>query len=288
MTVLMLAILVAVNASPINITASRNVNMFDEELKMVLEVTLVDSRDALKFFACPFYTFVPFSWRLLSSFPSSDQPVHGKVHHEEMGVEMQVRGTVNTKMLLAGWGPIGIDVANADAEYYLSTSEEVEGITGKYFVNNHESRASPFAYDTEIRTSMWSLWEKQTGAADPGKKDAMAIAVGLERGHQVTKRDKKDRVARRKGALGKRTKFVRDIVREVAGLAPYEKRICELLKVGKDKRALKVAKKKYFLFQHICKAPRTGSTTDQDDVRKEFLLQVYACAAKDAFHYGHV
>ena len=45
-------------------------------------------------------------------------------------------------------------------------------------------------------------------------------------------------------ALGKRTKFVRELVREVAGLSPYEKRICELLKVGKDKRALKVAKKK--------------------------------------------
>eukprot|EP00955_Chlamydomonas_euryale_P039860 351532-Chlamydomonas_euryale.AAC.9 len=44
--------------------------------------------------------------------------------------------------------------------------------------------------------------------------------------------------------LGKRVKFVRDIVREVAGLAPYEKRICELLKIGKDKRALKVAKRK--------------------------------------------
>ena len=37
---------------------------------------------------------------------------------------------------------------------------------------------------------------------------------------------------------------MRDIVREVAGLAPYERRITELLKVGKDKRALKVAKKK--------------------------------------------
>ena len=44
--------------------------------------------------------------------------------------------------------------------------------------------------------------------------------------------------------LSKKTKFVRELVREVAGLAPYEKRIVELLKVGKDKRALKLAKKK--------------------------------------------
>ena len=44
--------------------------------------------------------------------------------------------------------------------------------------------------------------------------------------------------------LSKRVKLVRDIVREVAGQAPYEKRLMELLKVGRDKRALKVAKRK--------------------------------------------
>jgi hypothetical protein len=42
----------------------------------------------------------------------------------------------------------------------------------------------------------------------------------------------------------KRVHLVRNLIREVAGFAPYEKRITELLKVGKDKRALKVAKRK--------------------------------------------
>ena len=44
--------------------------------------------------------------------------------------------------------------------------------------------------------------------------------------------------------LSKRVKFVREIISEVAGMAPYEKRVGELLKVGKDKRALKLCKKK--------------------------------------------
>ena len=42
----------------------------------------------------------------------------------------------------------------------------------------------------------------------------------------------------------KKNKFVRDLVREVCGFAPYEKRTVELLKVSKDKRALKFLKKK--------------------------------------------
>ena len=37
---------------------------------------------------------------------------------------------------------------------------------------------------------------------------------------------------------------MREIIREVAGMAPYERRVTELLKVGRDKRALKLCKKK--------------------------------------------
>jgi large subunit ribosomal protein L36e len=42
----------------------------------------------------------------------------------------------------------------------------------------------------------------------------------------------------------KHTKFIRDLVREVVGHAPYEKRTMELLKVSKDKRALKFLKRR--------------------------------------------
>ena len=48
--------------------------------------------------------------------------------------------------------------------------------------------------------------------------------------------------------LTKRAKFIRDLVREVSGFAPYEKRAMELLKISKDKRCLKFCKKR------VCKA----------------------------------
>merc|ERR1712168_1539382 len=38
--------------------------------------------------------------------------------------------------------------------------------------------------------------------------------------------------------------FMRDLMREVTGFAPYEKRCMELLKLNKDKRALKFCKKR--------------------------------------------
>ena len=70
------------------------------------------------------------------------------------------------------------------------------------------------------------------------------LAVGLNKGHKVTKNVGKPRHSRRRGRLTKHTKFVRDMIREVCGFAPYERRAMELLKVSKDKRALKFIKKR--------------------------------------------
>ncbi|KAL7743730.1 hypothetical protein ACLKA6_016791 [Drosophila palustris] len=52
------------------------------------------------------------------------------------------------------------------------------------------------------------------------------------------------RGSRLKNIQTRHTKFTRDLVREVVGHAPYEKRTMELLKVSKDKRALKFLKRR--------------------------------------------
>lgn len=70
------------------------------------------------------------------------------------------------------------------------------------------------------------------------------IAAGLNKGHIVTKRVVPTKPSQRKGILGKRVAFVRSLIREVVGFAPYEKRALELLRIGKDKRTLKFCKKR--------------------------------------------
>merc|ERR1712205_120673 len=86
---------------------------------------------------------------------------------------------------------------------------------------------------------------------------ASGLAAGLNKGFITQKRTLAKRPVSRKGKLGRRVKFVREVVREVAGYAPYEKRIMELLKVGKDKRALKVAKNRLGAHQRAKKKVRT-------------------------------
>ena len=70
----------------------------------------------------------------------------------------------------------------------------------------------------------------------------MAIAVGLKRGYPVTKHPRK-RQAKRENS-GAFRHLYHDVIREVCGYAPYERRVLELLRNGLDKRALRVCKRK--------------------------------------------
>merc|ERR1719497_40100 len=71
------------------------------------------------------------------------------------------------------------------------------------------------------------------------------MAAGLNKGFIVTRRTLKPKPSHRRGRKSARISLVREVVREVSGFAPYERRMMELLKIGSAatlKRALKVAK----------------------------------------------
>ncbi|CAK9290548.1 unnamed protein product [Gordionus sp. m RMFG-2023] len=70
------------------------------------------------------------------------------------------------------------------------------------------------------------------------------MAIGLNKGYKLTKNVQKPRPSRRKGMVQKRKKFIKDITREVCGMAPYEKRTIEFLKISRDKKALKFLKRR--------------------------------------------
>ena len=58
----------------------------------------------------------------------------------------------------------------------------------------------------------------------PRGETKTGLAVGMDHGRVVTKIELKQRPSYRKGKLNKRVTFVREVIREVAGFSPYEKR----------------------------------------------------------------
>ncbi|KAM6495825.1 Ribosomal protein L36e [Amanita muscaria] len=70
------------------------------------------------------------------------------------------------------------------------------------------------------------------------------VSYGPNHGHPTTPIAKTVRPSQRKGITSTKTKFVRSIIREVAGFSAYERRVMELLRNSKDKRARKLTKKR--------------------------------------------
>lgn len=63
---------------------------------------------------------------------------------------------LDTKMVHEGFGaPLGPVDIGIEAELYLATSSELDGISGQYFDRTHPARANPQAYDPDARRKLW-------------------------------------------------------------------------------------------------------------------------------------
>merc|ERR1712189_162778 len=79
----------------------------------------------------------------------------------------------------------------------------------------------------------------------PSNMGVSAMVVGPNKGHKVTKlAGHKGTQSRNKGMKTKKSAFVHDVIREVVGYTAYERRCIELLRISKDKRALKFCKRR--------------------------------------------
>lgn len=56
----------------------------------------------------------------------------------------------------------------AETSIYLATSPEVEGVTGKYFIDCKEVPSSPLSYDKQLAKSLWEWSVQVTGTDFPG------------------------------------------------------------------------------------------------------------------------
>ncbi len=72
-------------------------------------------------------------------------------------------GTVNTKMLQAGWGCYGLDVSAANDETFLATDPSIEKQNGIYFVSKTPRKANSEAYDKAARKQLWAYLADKTG-----------------------------------------------------------------------------------------------------------------------------
>ena len=57
-------------------------------------------------------------------------------------------------------------VRGAATSIYLASSPEIEGVSGRYFVNRREARSNDESYDAAVATRLWKVSEELTVASD--------------------------------------------------------------------------------------------------------------------------
>jgi hypothetical protein len=70
-------------------------------------------------------------------------------------------GVIGTKLLRAGFGMGGAPVEQgARTSVYLATSEAVEGVSGRYFIDCRETKPSRQARDQALAEGLWRESER--------------------------------------------------------------------------------------------------------------------------------
>lgn len=70
-------------------------------------------------------------------------------------------GIINTKLLRAGFGIIGVSPARgAQTATYLATNEQVADVSGEYFIKNKIAKPSRQATDAVLAAKLWEKSEK--------------------------------------------------------------------------------------------------------------------------------
>lgn len=77
---------------------------------------------------------------------------------EDITVNTLHPGVISTKLLAAGFNMTGDDLSvGAETPVYLAISEEVKGVTGKYFDRKQAVPSSPLSYDLSVREQLMSV-----------------------------------------------------------------------------------------------------------------------------------
>jgi NAD(P)-dependent dehydrogenase (short-subunit alcohol dehydrogenase family) len=75
-------------------------------------------------------------------------------------------GFVNTNFQRAAGlnmrGPLTPE-EGADTQIWLAQSEEVEGVTGKYFVRRQDTRSSDISYNKAVAQQLWDVSTRMVG-----------------------------------------------------------------------------------------------------------------------------
>lgn len=95
----------------------------------------------------------------------------GHLKDKEVTVNAVHPGTLLDTNLVedANLSVLGEPESGGDVLYYLATSGDLEGVSGKYFNEKKEGKAKPQAYDEQARELLWNMSEEMCGKFLPEK-----------------------------------------------------------------------------------------------------------------------